>query len=170
MNAKTKSWLMRAVGALVGLVGIAIFIAIVAPADSLSLRQQVLAAKVASLKEAQTQASPAAAATIPRSAGVVVLVAIAGAVALALLGWSWSRAGARRDDQKRAALRHSLRASHAPEKALSAPAHVADATASEFDDTKRPDFLPVPSLTEVKARRRGAQRQRQACRAAHNVA
>jgi len=170
MNAKTKSWLMRAVGALVGLVGIAIFIAIVAPADSLSLRQQVLAAKVAALKEARAQA-PAALATIDRSAGVVVVAAIAGGVALAILGWSWSRASARRDDQKRAALRNALRVSQAPEQALSVPSvHVADATASEFDDTKRPDFLPVASLTEVKARRQGAQRQRQARRAAHNVA
>ena len=76
-----------------------------------------------------------------------------------LVGTVVREALARRDHARRAAQRLFLFERYAP--VVAATLRATDATASEFDDDKRPAFASVISLTEAQVERRRAERQRQ---------
>ena len=92
--------------------------------------------------------------------GRVVGALIGASFAVGLLGTIAREALASRDYSVRATRALALER-HTRTPAIIAMPRVADATASEFDDDRRPAFAPVVSLTEAQVERRRTQRQRQ---------
>jgi hypothetical protein len=87
-----------------------------------------------------------------------------------VLGCVGKEAVASRDEPRRATLRAISQASDGPAPAtLVAMPPVADATASEFDESEHASFAPVVSLTEAQVERQ-RERQRQERRATLNRA
>jgi len=159
VNIKTKNWLMAVIGAAIGVLGIAIFIAIVIPADPSSLRQQALAKKVAAAKASRVQPASATG-VVDMTAGKVVAEIIGVSTALGLVAWGFNRRAARRVERERATLRSELAASNASEIPI-ATLQVVEASASEFDESPRPDSAPVLSLTDAQVKQRRAALSRQ---------
>jgi hypothetical protein len=85
-----------------------------------------------------------------------------------VLGCVGKEAVASRDEPRRATLRAISQASDGPAPAFAMPP-VADATASEFDESEHVSFAPVVSLTEAQVERQ-RERQRQERRATLNRA
>jgi len=167
MNAKIQSWIVGTLAAGVGALALGAFLVMVTPADPAvpSLRQEVLAAKVAAIQSAR-QATPSttrsqspvvAAATDSPRPGIAQLLGavaagIAGAIGLVLVGLSiWDRHGAsqRITDAARTALRARLLEQ-----------------AARIDKTPKPgaverqELAPVESLTELRLELRAARRER----------
>ena len=87
-----------------------------------------------------------------------------------VLGCVGKQGAANRDHTRRAALRAMSQASDAPvPAALVMMPPVADATASEYDESEQASFAPVVSLTEAQVERQ-RERQRQERRATLNRA
>ena len=102
-------------------------------------------------------------------AGLALLVAVAGSgdaighsvgaligggLAFGVLGCVWKETVTRRGDRGQAARRAISQPSHAPASAsIVAMPPLADATASEFDETRQAAFAPVVSLTEAQVER-----------------
>jgi hypothetical protein len=92
--------------------------------------------------------------------GRLVGALIGASFVVGLVGTFVREALARRDQIRRTAKRKLWLERDAPDPAVAATL-AADATASEFDDDKRPVFAPVVSLTEAQVERRRTERQRQ---------
>jgi hypothetical protein len=90
--------------------------------------------------------------------GRLVGALIGASFVVGLVGTFVREALARRDQIRRTAKRKLWLERDAPAVAATL---AADATASEFDDDKRPVFAPVVSLTEAQVERRRTERQRQ---------
>lgn len=170
MNANVKSRLVGGVGILLGLALIAGLLAVPRPVDPLSEAQRAPATKVAVIAQAPWQ--PASAPLLAEAALGRAIVEIIGAgIAFGLLGLGLSRVAARRRETRPAELREtSITSDAAMPTVVVTLSRVADATASEFDDRRRPSFAPVTSLTEAQVGMRRAQRQRQEPRAARTRA
>jgi hypothetical protein len=102
--------------------------------------------------------------------GHSVVAIIGGGLAFGVLGCIWKEIVTRRSDLRRGALRTLSAPSYAAVSAsiVSMPPF-ADATASEFDESKEASFASVVSLTEAQVERQ-RERQRQAHRATLNRA
>jgi len=166
MSAKMQSWIVAALAGAVGVLALGAFLVMVTPADPAapSLRQEVLAAKVAAIRSAREAASSTtrtgspivAAATEPPRVGIAQLLGavaagIAGAIGLVLVGLSiWDRLGAtqRSADAAREALRAWLLEQAACVDKGPIPRQV-----------EAEELAPVESLTELRLKLRAARRE-----------
>ena len=102
--------------------------------------------------------------------GHSVAAMIGGGFAFGVVGCVWKEIVAERAEQRRSALRMTSQPSHALVSAsIVKMPPLADATASEFDESEQASFAPVVSLTEAQVERR-RERQRADGRATLNRA
>ena len=159
MNAKTKSWRARRIRAFLGAAAIAVFVAILQQGDARSVEPRVPVTKVAVIEQVRLVRLPSPQ-LVDAMFGRAIVEFIGVGFGLGLLAFGLSRVAAYRMENRRAPLRARLTSSGTakPVVLVTVP-RVADATASEFDDIKRPSFVPVTSLTEAQLRlRRGPPR------------
>jgi hypothetical protein len=165
MNAKTKSWLARGMGTFLGAAAIAVFVAILQQGDTRSVQPRVTVTKLAVVEEARLDRPPLPQ-LVDAMFGRAIVEFIGVGFGLGLLAFGLSRVAAYRRESRRVPLGARLTSSRAAKPiVLVAVPRVADATASEFDDIKRPSFAPVTSLTEAQVRLRRGHRQAQRRRA-----
>ena len=166
MNARTKFGLVRGIGGLLGIAGIVVFMMVSGPGDTVPVEQRLPVAKgaVADQTRLQPSSSPLLADWM---FGQAIVEFLGVGFGLGLLAFGLSRVAAHRTESRRVLLRERLTSSRAakPTVLVTVP-RVADATASEFDDVKRPSFVPVTSLTEARVRLRRGHREAQRRRAA----
>lgn len=162
MTTKTKFGRVHGIGALLGVAGIVAFMAISVQGDTVPVEPRVPVAKVAVVEQVRLVRLPSPQ-LVDAMFGRAIAEFIGVGFGLGLLAFGLSRVAAHRKESRRAPLRGRLTSSRAAKPiVLVAVPRVADATASEFDDIKRPSFVPVTSLTEAQVRlRRGHRRAQQ---------
>ena len=165
MNGGTKIGLVSGICALVGAVAIAVFVAILLQGDASSVEPRVPLTKVAVIEQVRLVRLPSAQ-LVDAMFGRAIVEFLGIGFGLGLLAFGLGRVAAYRKESRGAQLRERLTSSRAakPLVLVTVP-RVADATASEFDDTKGPSFVPVTSLTQAQVRLRRSHRRAQQRRA-----
>jgi hypothetical protein len=170
MNSRTKFWLTGAAGAWLCAASMAAFGATLDGDNTVSAgrRAPVATVSVTRLERLEGPASPLLADGV---LGQAIVEFLGAGIGFGLLGFGLTRLASQRGESRRAEERKMPIAGAAikPLVLLAIP-RVFDATGSEFDDAKRPAFLPVTSLTEEQVQRRRASHKRQECRFAETSA
>ena len=167
MNPKqSKSWWIGRIGPFLGAAAIAAFVAILQHGDASSVEPRVPVTKVAVIEQVRLVRLPSPL-LVDAMFGRAIAEFVGVGFGLGLLVFGLSRVAAHHKESRRVLLRERLTSSRAakPIVLVTVP-RVADATASEFDDIKRPAFVPLTSLTEAQVRLRRGHRQAQQRRAA----